>query len=93
MLFEGSSSDKLYISKKDEMTFIYVISIDGNDNNKETHDVIKVRKMDLICDYDVSDDENDILNGDEIAKSKQKENILLNEIQIKEIDDKNNDSK
>ena len=48
-----------------------------------------MKEVDLICDYDVNDDECEILNGDEITENEIKENVFLNELEIKEVGNKN----
>ena len=64
VLFKRDVSDKIYISKKDDMTCIYVISVEQKYNNNENNNTVKMNQLDILCDYDVIDDENEIIIGE-----------------------------
>ena len=82
VLFERGVSDKLFISQNDEMTFIYVITLNDHEIDKETNNIINTSKIDLLCDYDVNDDVNKNLIGDEITENYTPSNMKISEINI-----------
>ena len=82
VLFERGASDRLYTAQKDETTFIYIIGVRKNDRNENLNKEVTINNINFICDYDVSDDENEIIKGDEITKSLSQNNFKISEINI-----------
>ena len=82
VLFERGVSDKIYILKKDDMTCIYVISVEQNYNSYENKNAIRMNRLDILCYYDVIDDENEIIIGEKIVKDNMNNNCIVGEVRI-----------
>ena len=88
VLFERGPSDRICISRNDDITLIYVISVNGSNSNTENKIELNVRKINVLRDYDIDDDEYEILNGDEITESSRGNNLKINEINVNSSENK-----
>ena len=91
VLFERGASDRLYTAQSDETTFIYVITVKEKDGDENVNKQITINSINLICDYDASDDEYEIIYGDEMTKNLSQNNLKVNEININYDKQKGND--
>ena len=82
VLFERGPSDRIYISRNDDITLIYVISVNGGISNIDNKIELNVRKINVLRDYEIDDDEYEILNGYEITESSRGNNVKINEINV-----------
>ena len=82
VLFEREPSDRICISRNDDITLIYVISVNGSNSNIENKIELNVRKINVLRDSEIDDDKYEILNGDEITESSRGNNVEINEINV-----------